>query len=268
MRAPLAASAMAAAAAFTCPPPTGHALAAPFLGSWSAGVGSTRYYAQPDTLSITLGVDSGPDVEYCIADAFVSPVNANRAFITIGNPHNHPASSVDVACALLDVSGLPDSVQFGIELNVNKCPTATGLNFTGWRAGPTKLACPAGATIPATLLGNGSMVPAGYKANSFVETSKAAWTFVNEGALVSTWCAADVAPVAAPDIMQIKFANSASNSAGPASGGEFGGEPWSPGTGCVWIAKLNSTTLAFKWGTVSCPSNFSDAVSIPYSFHA
>lgn len=266
MRFLVATSAVAAAAAFTCAPPK-TALSAPFLGSWSSGIGQSRYHAEPHALSVTLGADTAPDVQYCILDAFVPPTNAARAFITIGNAHN-TGSNVDVACALLDVSGLPQSVEWGLEFAVANCPTSSGLNFTGWQA-PTKLACPPStAAIPAALRGNGSMVPAGYKANSFVETSAAAFTFVNEGALVSTWCAGDVAPAAgAPaGVTQVTFANSAAPGADSAAG-EFAGVPWTPGAGCVWLARASDKALSFKWGTLECPTNFTGALTIPFAFY-
>ena len=262
-----AAVASPAAPAFTCPPAPGRALPSRFIGSWSAGIGSSRYYASGDALHTTIGVDV-IDEASCMLDVLVSPDNARRAFITIGSASN-PQGSRDVACALLDISAAPASVEFGLEFDITRCPLSTGLNYTGWTPGPptTPIACPApGAAIPAALLGAGSLTSQGFHSGSFLQLSAGAMVLVNEGALVTTWCAADVAPAGAPNVTQVDFRNSA---AAAMAGGAAERAPtaaFSPGQGCVWLSAVSATQLAYKWGTLACPTNWTEAVTIPFNF--
>lgn len=253
----------ALASPFRCPSPSGHSLPASFIGSWSVGLGSSRYGASSNTLWTSLGVDTQADTSFCILDAFVSPNNARRAFVTIGSEANGGANR-DVGCALLDLSGTPDVVEFALELDISKCPLSQGLNYSGWEAGPPShpLACPAATVdVPKMLLGVGSMAPLGYKFESFLQLSQNAVTLVNRGALVTTWCPVDVQPATAFGVWQIKFSNSEIMEKV---------EPFSPGIGCAWFYPIiqdpNTSSLSYVWGTVTCPSSFDNPVSIPYNY--
>lgn len=266
----LAAAPLAEVSAFACPKPT-NPLPPAFVGSWSAGVGSSHYLSTADALYLTVGIDTAPDEAYCILDAFIPPTNAKRAFITVGAAANG-GTNVDVACALLDLSAAPAIVQYGLTFNINDCPLATGLNLTGWTPGPpaTPLACPGdGATLPAELLGSGSTRPAGFKYDSFLELSKGGLTLVNQGALVSTWCAQAVtSPLAG--VTQVAFRNVAAAAAGGAADDGSAAAAWPlAGTGCAWLAAdAKSSTLAFKWGdNGGCPTNITaGATTLPFNF--
>lgn len=148
------------------------------------------------------------------------------------------------------------------------------------------------------MVGRGSVVPLGYHANSFLSVDGHSWSLVNEGALVTAWCASKVTPKQA-GATELQFCNNPAGSQFCVRGDDGGastlrGQPLStppeqqqrgrrqlqfgpqifggPGHGCVWVRKRSPTELEFKWGAYSmtgvafCPTNMSDSHIMAFNF--
>ena len=248
-------SARAAAAAFACPAGSNY-VPSMFQGS------AHSPYAVITISATTLFVTPPRDVvgtAYCIMHTFVNPNAPTQAFLSIGNAANSAADE-DVTCAFLEVGLKGNAAVYNLSRTPDgsDCPIGPGgAPFAGWRSpAPDALpACPpGGAALPRALWGEGALKDAEQSGNSHLLLDARALTTVEQGAIVKVRCAAAVAP-AAGGATAVSFSNSAAAGA--------------PVEACAWLEPVPPAHLRWKLGeAAACPTNFTGAATIPFTFAA
>jgi hypothetical protein len=291
LHAALAATCAASAVAlYTCPP-AAQPLAKKFQGSWTLTTGGVDFTTE-NTYWTAAAFGNVVDTYFCLTNT--SETSPGVAQLNIGSLTSGSSQSL-LSCAQLDITKAPSSINFHISWDPTGCPAQDGgayEDYKGWApAGRSAPACPSAAPlVPPSMVGRGSVVPLGYKANSFLSVDGSSWSLVNEGALVTAWCASKVAAKPA-GVTELQFCNNPAGSqfcVQPLSTApeqppppqqqqrrqlQFGPQIFGgPGHGCVWVRKRSPKELEFKWGAYSmvgvafCPTNMTGSHVMPFNF--
>lgn len=239
---------------FPCPIGTG-LLSPPFLGSATSP--STSLQTTPTALFLTQAGDTIGTYS-CILHTFTNPNAEKEVFITIGSERNPPADQ-DVTCAFLSLTAAPAVIFNLSDPSGAACPIKGGSPFSGWSPSPPAPALPAcpsrSVAVPASLAGQGKLADPSQSGQSFLLLQGAAWTVVEQGALVDVSCVAAVSnpPGQPAALVQLEFSNSESGAV----------------AGCAWALPHRPDALQYKLGKGrACPTDFNGASTIPFKYNA
>ena len=240
-----------ASAQWSCPasgsvPPT-------FSGYFTAG--DSTITIKDDAVFVAGRGDAVPSAR-CVLHVFVNPNKHTEAFLTYGNAGNY-ANNTDTGCALVDIS-VQSSVRWAEALNESLCPLtpASASAYGGWSSPASAVAaCPRrpAAQVPAALRGIGVLPDSDGTMDSRLVVSAVAWSNVTAGSFVAPGCVASVSDAGAG----VSALTLSARNDGRAQS-------------CVWAARSSTAdTLDFKFGEgAACPTDFSDAQSIPFTFES
>lgn len=257
-----------------------------FQGTWGVGfvpgVNTAVNYLTANAFWAPSTPGDLVDTYFCLIDALVDAKTPNKLHVTFGR------GNATNSCGSLDIT-TPESINWHMEWDATKCPADDGpLSYTGWKVGSAAPTCPSiTGRLPEAMRGRASMTPAGYK-DAFLHVDEHSWSLVNEGALVTGWCASRIVPLGVPEgVLEVQFCNNPDGSlfcvGGAASRSDASATrrdhapPFAgflpPGRACVWIRASSSASNAFDVkpggllpnGTAVCPTDMSDAVTLVFN---